>query len=45
MDVDGSFYCQTCDLEVDTAEYFNLEHVLKWVCPNGHNSYIEEFKL
>lgn len=45
MEIDGSFGCQTCDLEVEEAEYFNIEKVLKWKCANGHISYIEDFKL
>lgn len=45
MDVDIDVMCQTCFVYVDTAEYFNIEKLLRWKCPEGHISFIEDFRL
>lgn len=43
--IDGVFACQTCYTEVDEAEYFVNERILKWTCPDNHVSFIEGFSL
>ncbi|XAO35260.1 hypothetical protein SEA_FRANCOB_64 [Streptomyces phage Francob] len=43
--VDGGFSCMTCYEQVDEAEYFRVEKILKWKCSEGHVSYVEEFIL
>jgi len=45
MQIDGSFQCQVCREETDIAEYFHRERLLRWKCPEGHLSYIEEMTL
>jgi hypothetical protein len=45
MPVEGGFSCQTCYEQVDVAEYFRIEKILKWKCSEGHISYVEEFVL
>lgn len=45
MEISGAFGCQTCHEQVDDAEYFNIEKILKWKCSQGHVSYIEDFVL
>jgi hypothetical protein len=45
MVIDGGFSCQECFEQVDEAEYFRLEKILKWKCSEGHISYVEEFVL
>ena len=45
MEISGSFGCQTCYTQCDEAEYFSVEKILKWTCPDGHISYVEEFVL
>lgn len=45
MVIDGSFGCQTCNFCCDEADYFMNERILRWKCPEGHVSYIEEFSL
>lgn len=43
--VDGSFDCQECFVTVHEAMYFDKESLLVWVCPDGHKSHIEGFRL
>ena len=43
--IDGCFYCQTCDADVEEAEYFRSSKVLQWQCANGHTSFIEDFVI
>jgi hypothetical protein len=43
--VEGGFSCQECYEQVDEAEYFRIEKILKWKCSEGHVSYVEEFTL
>ncbi len=43
IDLDGM--CQRCFENVDEAEYFYIEKLLKWVCSQGHVSYLEDFVL
>jgi hypothetical protein len=45
MEVDIDVSCQTCFEYVDTAEYFNIEKLLRWKCSQGHISFIEDFRL
>lgn len=45
IQIDGAFGCQTCYEQVDEAEYFPVEKILKWKCSESHISYIEEFIL
>lgn len=45
MPIDGGFSCQTCYEQVDEAEYFRMEKILRWKCSEGHVSYVEEFIL
>lgn len=43
--IDVDVLCQRCFITVDEAEYFYIEKLLKWVCSEGHVSYLEEFRL
>lgn len=43
--IDVDVTCQRCFVPVDEAEYYFVEKLLKWVCPQGHVSYIEDFRL
>lgn len=43
--VEGSFDCQTCDLSVMKAHLDRREGTLKWYCPNGHESLLEEVTI
>lgn len=43
--LDGTFNCQTCNVQVEEAEWFMAQKILRWVCPEGHTSYIEGFSL
>jgi hypothetical protein len=43
MEISGAFCCQTCNEQCDEAEYFRIEKILRWKCPDGHISYIEDF--
>jgi hypothetical protein len=43
--IDGSFSCHTCRVSVDEAEYFQMQKILRFTCPEGHTTYIEDFKL
>ena len=43
--VEGSFYCQVCDADVDKAVYLPQVKTLTWKCPEGHKSFIEDMKL
>jgi len=45
VELGGSFTCQACDAEVDEAEWFRQERILRWKCPEGHISFIEDFSL
>lgn len=45
MEIDIDATCQVCHAYVDGAEYFATEKVLKWTCAEGHDSFIEEFRL
>lgn len=45
MEVEADVSCQVCHAYVDTAEYFHVEKLLRWRCPDGHTSFIEEFNL
>jgi len=45
LPVAGAFGCQTCFEQVDDAEYFQIEKILKWKCSEGHISYVEDFVL
>lgn len=45
MEMQADVMCQVCHVYVDTAEYFHVEKVLRWRCPEGHTSFIEEFNL
>lgn len=45
MEIDGSFGCQVCYEQVEEAEYFQVERILKWKCSQGHVSFIEDFVL
>lgn len=45
IEVEADVTCQVCHVYVDTAEYFHVEKLLRWVCPEGHKSFIEEFNL
>lgn len=43
--VQGSFDCQTCGLSVMEAFLDRREATLKWYCPEGHESVMEEVGL
>jgi hypothetical protein len=43
--IDGVFTCQMCPLEVEEADYFVADGVLKWKCAEGHLSFAENFRL
>lgn len=45
MEVEADVTCQVCHCYVDTAEYFQVDKVLRWKCPEGHISFIEGFVL
>lgn len=45
MEVSGAFSCQECFEQCDDAEYFRMEKILRWVCSEGHISYVEDFVL
>lgn len=41
----GSFRCQSCDLDVEEAEWFVGEGILIWTCEQKHRSFMENFRL
>lgn len=43
--IDGSFLCQFCDDDVDSAFYLPEHQILTWKCSNEHISKIEKFVL
>lgn len=43
--ITGSFDCQTCNLYAKSAHYDARAQTLRWWCPEGHESLIEEFGL
>jgi len=45
QEIGGSFQCQVCFDEAEIAEYHNRERLLIWRCAEGHESFIEEFRL
>lgn len=45
MEVDISGNCSICFVDVDEATYFPEYKLLKYVCPRGHASYLEDFNL
>lgn len=40
-----SFPCQICNKRSDGAMYFPVDSLLRFECPDGHVSFIENFKL
>lgn len=45
MEIPISGRCQVCNKDVDDATYFANHRLLRWVCEDGHVSFIEEFIL
>jgi hypothetical protein len=45
MKIDVCANCSVCYRDVDEAEYFSSHRVLKYVCSDGHVSYLEDFNL
>lgn len=43
--IGGNYQCQFCKLSCDSATYYPSDSVLKYVCAEGHASFIENFKL
>lgn len=43
--IGGNYRCQFCNLHCSSATYFPSDSVLKYVCDEGHVSFIEGFKL
>lgn len=40
IEIFGTFQCQSCEKQVDIAEYFRNEAVARWQCEDGHKSQI-----
>lgn len=43
--IGGNYRCQFCNLSCSSATYYPSDSVLKYVCAEGHASFIENFKL
>lgn len=43
LDISGN--CGVCYEDVDEGEYFANHQVLRMQCPQGHVSYLEDFRL
>lgn len=44
-EVDGAFQCSDCFATATEAKFYPEGKILKFTCPNGHNTAIEDFKL
>ena len=43
--LNGVYSCQVCRKPVKGATYFPTESVLRYVCTEDHESFVENFKL
>lgn len=43
--IGGNYLCQYCNRSVHEATYYPLDAVLKYMCSEGHVSFIEKFYL
>ena len=41
----GSFDCQVCEVTVGEAHYDKQAMILRWWCPDDHESIIKEFQI
>lgn len=43
--IGGNYACQFCNKSCREATYFPADSVLRYVCPDDHENFLENFKL
>lgn len=42
--IDGAFSCSVCHYQCDESHWYPTKKTLVWVCPDGHENTINDFK-